>query len=437
MPLIVPNSMTLEQKAAYLRTLPAIRERCGRVFELAKEGKLQYFDYHPEKEGDVTEFCLGIMTRDFGTNFTQIPPHGRWRHFDLGRPRVEPLLSKWQSQSLSDSKESSKRLIDLFIVSVLLDAGAGKDWSYTEKETGGKYSRSEGLAIASIHMFEDGLFSSDKSQPHKADAAALSKITVESIASHMQVSESNPLVGLEGRTSLLKNLSNALLASPKLFGEEGRPGNMLDFLESESKASPDGNTRQVPLAALWHVLIEGLNPVWPATRTKLAGVSLGDVWPCQVLKETAQEEGDDLVPFHKLTQWMTYSVVEAIKQTMKWDIVGMEDMTGLPEYRNGGLLLDIGVLTLKPDVLPIDPISGLPKAASDHPAIVEWRALTVIMLDRITSSIRAKLGLSPEQLNLAQVLESATWKGGREIAKSKRPRTGGPPMELESDGTVF
>lgn len=57
--------------------------------------------------------------------------------------------------------------------------------------------------------------------------------------------------------------------------------------------------------------------------------------------------------------------------------------------------------------------------------------------DRIAESIRTKLQLSPDQLNLAQVLESATWKGGREIAKQKRPTTGGPPLELESDGTVF
>jgi len=45
--------------------------------------------------------------------------------------------------------------------------------------------------------------------------------------------------------------------------------------------------------------------------------------------------------------------------------------------------------------------------------------------------------LSKEQLTLAQVLESATWKGGREIAKEKRPESGGPPIEIISDGTVF
>jgi hypothetical protein len=49
------------QTAAYLLTLPAIRERCGRIHDLAMKGKLDYFDYHPEKEADVSRFCIGIM----------------------------------------------------------------------------------------------------------------------------------------------------------------------------------------------------------------------------------------------------------------------------------------------------------------------------------------------------------------------------------------
>lgn len=57
--------------------------------------------------------------------------------------------------------------------------------------------------------------------------------------------------------------------------------------------------------------------------------------------------------------------------------------------------------------------------------------------DRIADLIRSKVGLTTEQLTLAQILESATWKGGREIAKQKRPATGGPPIDIESDGTVF
>ena len=164
----------------------------------------------------------------------------------------------------------------------------------------------------------------------------------------MQVSEQNPILGLEGRASLLINLGRALKDSPSMFGKTGRPGDMLssnfmplltcslfnlDFLQTESLMQ--GSKRIIPLAALWHILIEGLNPVWPASRVILAGIPLGDVWPCEALKSSASNPGDNLVPFHKLTQWMTYSLVEVFVRTMDWQFVGMEDMTGLPEYRNG------------------------------------------------------------------------------------------------------
>ncbi|PCH44372.1 DUF1688-domain-containing protein [Wolfiporia cocos MD-104 SS10] len=432
--------LTAEQTAAYLRTLPAIRERCGRVHALAQQNKLEYFTYDPDREADVAAFCVDIIKRDFGTNYASIPPHGRWRHLDAGRPRVEPLIAQWKAISNPpDQKEITKRLVDLFLVSVLLDAGAGNVWSYREAASGQSFARSEGLGVASIKMFEDGFFSSDVSNPHRVDAEGLSKITAERTAVAMQVTESNPMVGIEGRTSLLINLSKALRASPKYFGVAARPGNLVDFLELESK--PDGATRRVHIFALWTALIEGLASIWPATRTNLGGVPLGDVWPCSALRTTASTEGDELVPFHKLTGWITYSLIEPIAKVLGWRFEGIEYMTGLPEYRNGGLLVDLGVLTLRPAVIPSsfypDPASEIPTLPPSHPAIVEWRAMTIIELDRIADAIREKLGLTAEELTLAQVLESATWKGGREIAKQKRPATGGPPIDIESDGTVF
>ncbi|KAF8892792.1 hypothetical protein CPB84DRAFT_1711013 [Gymnopilus junonius] len=439
---VLGNTIPTWETAAYLRTLPAIRERCGRVHELAKKGGLQYFEYHPEKEVDVAKFCIDLMKRDYGEDFTSIKPHGRWRHLDTSILRVEPLLSKWSSHPTNapDVKEQARRTVDLFLVSVLLDAGAGSTWKYTEKSTGLTFSRSEGLGVASVHMFESGLFSSDPDQPYRVDAAALEKVTAEKVASAMQVSESNPMVGIEGRASLLSNLSKALKTSPQFFGVDGRPGNVIDFLETQGKPDSSNSKFTIPIAALWSALIDGLNPIWPS-RISLGRVSLGDVWPCPALKAQAGstfQEGDDLVPFHKLTQWLTYSLIEVLERNLGWKLEGVEDMTGLPEYRNGGLLVDLGVLTLKLNHdLPKDPKSGLPRVRPSHPAIVEWRAMTVIELDRIADLIRTQLNLSPSQLTLAQVLEGATWKGGREIAKLKRPETGGPPIEIESDGTIF
>ncbi|KIJ62080.1 hypothetical protein HYDPIDRAFT_182886 [Hydnomerulius pinastri MD-312] len=425
-------------RAMYLRTLPSIRQRCTQVHDLAKKGQLQYFDYDPGKEDAVIEFCAGIIERDYANEFTSIPPHGRWRHLDAGRSRIEPMLRTWDvSGTPLDAKEKCKRVIDLFLVSVLLDAGAGNQWTYTENDSGQTFSRSEGLGVASVHMFEEGLFSGSASQPYRVDAEGLAQITVDKVTEAMQVSSSNPMVGLEGRTSLLVNLSTALKSNPQFFGDDARPGNMLDFLEAESKL--EGSTRRVHISALWAVLIEGLSPIWPA-RLTLDGVSLGDVWSCSVLKQPGQTEGEDLVPFHKLTGWITYSLIEPMEKLLGWVFDGLEDMTGLPEYRNGGLLVDFGVLTLRPGVLSSECYpdrSGIPRLPPSHPAVVEWRAMTVIELDRIADAIRRKHNLPKDKLTLAQVLESATWKGGREIAKKLRPSTGGPPIDIVSDGTVF
>ncbi|KAG9042469.1 hypothetical protein FS837_010827 [Tulasnella sp. UAMH 9824] len=454
----------------YLRSLPAIRERCTRVHNLAQRGQLEYFDYHPEKESEVIDFCSQII---------QIPPHSRWRHFDVGRPRVQPLIDSWESSNpVPSDLEIAKRLIDLFLVSVLLDAGAGNQWKYTEKDGSASFARSEGLAVASFDMFVNGFFSADAKDPFRVDADALAKLSTEKVAAAMQVTSTNPMSGLEGRTGLLANLGLALQSTPEFFGDSARPGNMLDFLKTQSITSESGKTR-IHISALFTLLIEGLNSIWPPSRTQLDGVSLGDVWPCTSLaahgnprrknsipdnvkfspgvkKKSPEAAGEDLVPFHKLTQWTTYSLVEPIEKVLGWEVEGMEDMTGLPEYRNGGLLVDFGVLALRPGAVSSyrETPDSLPKLPPSHPAIIEWRAMTVIELyvnhtlaydnshlipvssrsDRIAEGLRKKLNFS---FTLAQVLESATWKGGREIAKQKRPETGGPPIEIESDGTVF
>lgn len=134
-----------------------------------------------------------------------------------------------------DNQERTRRLLDLFLVSVLLDAGAGTQWSYKSKESGRMYRRSEGLAVASLEMFKAGMFSSDPQQPHQVDARALRKLTLEQVAKGLQATEHNILAGLEGRASLLNRLGDALIANPAYFGQNGRPGDMLGMSGSRCK----------------------------------------------------------------------------------------------------------------------------------------------------------------------------------------------------------
>ena len=209
--------------------------------------------------------------------------------------------------------------------------------------------------------------------------------------------DDNPMTGLEGRTNLLIKLGEAVANDTNGFFvgaaatssvDDRRPGNLVDYLAAHpmTKKGADGVT-EVSVPALWEVLIYGLAPIWPASRTQLEGVAMGDVWPNSILASLSNaSEGDEasMVPFHKLTQWMCYSLLEAMEKTLQWRFVDGEHQTGLPEYRNGGLFVDLGVLTptealLKASDPPVKSASDLPSLPAEHPAIVEWRAMTVIL----------------------------------------------------------
>ena len=125
-----------------------------------------------------------------------------------------------------DVREKTRRVLDLFVVSVLLDAVAGIRWRYRTKATGKSYGRSEGLAVASLEMFKSGLFSSDAKNPHQVDSNGLKSLTVSLVADGLQVSADNPIDGLHGRIRLLVQLG-AAMDNAEFFGVNGRPGNML------------------------------------------------------------------------------------------------------------------------------------------------------------------------------------------------------------------
>ncbi|EME82141.1 uncharacterized protein MYCFIDRAFT_43242 [Pseudocercospora fijiensis CIRAD86] len=435
--------------AAYLRSIYSVRERSKLVLEKAMRNQLRHFDVDMSKFADTAHYVVAIIKRDYAPDYSSIPPHGRWQHFEVGgRPRVDQLMQTWPSTV--DSHERTRRLIDLFLVSVLLDAGAGAKWQYKSKESGKVFKRSEGLAVASLEMFKTGLFSSNPDQPFQVNSEALKKLTVEQMGKGLQVNPENPMDGLEGRTNLLIRLGDALL-NQEIFGPEARPGNMLDYLLAHPSTYAT-SIPIIPLPTLWDTLMNGLVAIWPATRTQIDGVPLGDAWPCGSMPSHPNTPWESIVPFHKLTQWLTYSLMVPMQKLAHVHFVGVELMTGLPEYRNGGLLVDTGLLTLKEE----DAIRGLehyqmnstrqgqpnvevvPMFTADDDVIVEWRALTVGFLDELLVEVNALLDLSGEnKLSLAQMLEAGTWKGGREIAEVSRPNTKEPPIMIISDGTVF
>lgn len=389
----------------YLRSPAAIRERCGRLLELGLSGRLPHFGVDVRRLPAVVDYVARVTREAYPSG--EIPVHSRWGHFDVGGVARNAELDALLAGLPADERARVK--VDLVVTSVLLDAGSGPCWKYREASTGAVYARSEGLAVASFRMFLAGAFSSDPKRPLQADAAGLKGLTKEALARGFQVTEDNPLAGLEGRLHLLRELGGAL----------PRPGALYDVLRERHGAT-------VRAADVLARVLESLGPIWPG-RVVLDGVNLGDVWPHSSLGPP--ETVDALVPFHKLSQWLTYSLVEPLAEG-GLTVTGLDALSGLPEYRNGGLLVDLELLVPRDRAL----LTGT-FTPGDEP-IVEWRALTVALLDRVAEGLRERLGRTAEELPLAKVLQGGTWSAGRRIAAEKRAG-GGPPIRIESDGTVF
>ncbi|MBT9291265.1 URC4/urg3 family protein [Prosthecodimorpha staleyi] len=397
----------------------AVRERAAQLLSYGQSDRLDNFTVDMSRLDPTSDFVLRVIRSNYPN--LGVPPHSRWRHFELGE------FDRWGmiagTRDWRDPVELGRAAFDLAFVSVLLDAGAGTKWAYAESATGETFSRSEGLAIASLVMFTSGAFSSDPYDPLRADARALAGLTYEELADGFQVSNGNPLIGLEGRLGLLNRLGNAMQERPDVFSAPDgiRPGGMVDMLIRQATG-----TGKIGAPVILEVLLESLGSIWPG-RYMMGDVALGDTWKHP--KVIAGDASDGLLPLHKLSQWLAYSLIEPLV----WSgltVTDLDGLTGLAEYRNGGLFIDMGLLK------PRDPTALRRPQKPESEFVVEWRGLTVALLDQIAEGVRKRLSRTAQTFPLACVLEGGTWSAGRRIAREKRP-DGSPPIIIDSDGTVF
>ncbi len=405
------NKLNLNsEQIDYILSPKAIRDAAARIYKYTKDGH-SYFQINPEKLQPTINYVLAVIKNKYPD--LNIPFHSRWGHFRAGNIDRAAILDKKITHL--DKLEKARIKLDLVITSVLLDAGAGSAWNYFEKSLDKSFNRSEGLGVASFYLFLDGQLSSDR-KTLQADAAGLKALSADDIRKYFQVSQKNPLLGVEGRVHLLNNLGEAV-KNKKIFSH-GRPGNILDYLIEKFGTV-------VPATAILRAVLDGFGPIWPS-RLSASGINLGDVW---YHSNVASGELDSLIPLHKLSQWMTYSLIEPLLEA-GLEVTGVEHLTGLAEYRNGGLLIDSGLLEVK------NPLDTQKEWPADSDFIIEWRALTIYFLDIIGAEVQKALGKTAAEFPLAKVLEGGTWWAGRNLAKEKRS-SGDPPVLIKSDGTVF
>ena len=398
----------------YLLSSVAIRERAGQILHLARTDSLEHFSLDEQKLPILVQALIDEIHQNYPDH--AIPYHSRWRHFDVGG--VNRLDSLDTSLKALSSLERCMAKIELTIISVLLDAGAGEVWQYSDPLTKRKYSRSEGLAIASLHGFGSMVFGP---KPFQVSSDALKKINIQNLSELFQVTPSNPLQGLAGRASLMNALGELVQGLPILHDANSlRLGNFMGLiLERTVENTIEANV-------LLSIVLKTFGNIWPG-RLTIDGTSLGDVWKHPLVKGMGCT--NNLVPFHKLSQWLTYSLLEPLEE-FGITVKNIDELTGLAEYRNGGLFIDSHIIALR------DPSKAQLSHTPDSELIVEWRALTISLLDILADNVRKALNTSPVQLPLAKVLQGGTWSLGRKYAKSLR-EDGGPPIRIRSDGTVF
>ena len=193
-------------------------------------------------------------------------------------------------------------------------------------------------------------------------------------------------------------------ATPAVFGAPARLGNLFDYLRAHAS---DG---RIEAGFVLRTLLVALGPVWPG-RMVLDGVPLetaGGTPPPPAAGPAAQAHAvADLFDAGTAGGGLT--------------VTGTDALTGLPEYRNGGLLYDFALM------VPRDP--GFAGHAP-HGRRAGHRRMAG--LDRVgprpvAQGVRDALGLSAEAFPLARVLEGGT---GRLAGAS--PPSGGPAARRRS-----
>ena len=271
-------------------------------------------------------------------------------------------------------------------------------------------------------MFEAGAFSARPGDPLRADASALESLADEAVAAGFQASDANPLAGIAGRADLLRRLGRTVAAAPKIFAtaDAPRPGGLFDHLAALA------DHRRIEAPTILRELLLHLGPIWPS-RITLGGIALGDCWRHPAIRR--DDPTDQLVPFHKLSQWLAYSLIEPL-EAAGIAVTNVDGLTGLAEYRNGGLFVDIRGSDL--------PRRRRRRARAPRGLAAGGRlAFTHRRPARPPGWARSRAARTRRGEPAARPHPARRHLERRTVLAARLRPDGGPPVAIVSDGTVF
>ena len=362
--------------ADHLLTAAAVRERCGLVFAAAERGETRHFAARPATASTTRSTrVVGVTRRRYPD--LAVPFHSRWRHFSAGGVDRARLVAPG-----ADPAETARARLDLAIVSVLLDAGAGPGWRYREAETGLVLARSEGLAVASLRAMQAGLFSADPRVPWRADAAALASLIgrpARRRASSMAGKIRSP--GWRAGPCCCAASARSRRAGPTCSARRRRLGNLYDFWLAQRDA--------LPAPDMLRLVLRAFGPIWPG-RLSLGGVPLGDCGRHPAVPGDGSRAVSQAQPMAGLfadraarrcrVHDHRYRRADRPRRIPQWRAV--------PRYRGHRRRAT--------------PTCRAARSTRSREEIVEWRALTVALLDRLAERVRERLGLTRGRVSARQ-----------------------------------
>ena len=413
-----PESVLVRPPEEWL-SAQAIRSSASAVMARAQANESRHFTWHPERMAVATAYVVALMKERYPDGL--VPLYSIWRHVASGdQNRWNQLAAEHGLSPETTRLEHARAQIDFAVVAALMAGGQAPLWHYSDTSSGQHLPQPPGMAVAVLRWMGAGAFSSLSTHPVQVDAQGLAMVDGASMNLAFQVGPNNPLPGIAMRVSALHQLGLALEQHAQLFSLPEapgvlRPGHLVDTL---FRLAPTG---RIKAASLLSMLLHAFGEVWHGPN-ELNGVNLGDCW-----RHEAAPGG--WVAFHQQAQWLAYSLIEPL-QTAGLTVTDLDVLTGLPDLRNGGLLLDLGILQAR------DRAFHTQRWTLDAEAVVEWRALSVAILDHLAESVRGELGLTVESFPVGRLMEAGTWAAGCKIALAKRP-AGSPPVQIDSDGAAF
>ena len=322
--------------ALSLLSARAVRERAHRMLAIGLDEGLPNFRIDLDRMDDAIDLVLKTTRKAYPS--LDIPFHSRWRHFVMnGDNRWADIAgrTKWPDRAARARAE-----FDLAIVSVLLDAGAGPIVALPRSPNRigdrpfGRIGAGEPCDVRRRRIL-----GRSASSPCGSTPACL---RILALPTSNAACRSRTAIRWSGSTVARICCAASAgwwLRNRKYSAASTRRGPAACSIDLQCRPTADG----LPAPTILSELLQQLGPVWPS-RLTLGGIALGDCWKHPAL--TSADATNGLVPLHKLSQWLAYSLIEPL-QTAGIEVTDIDGLTGLAEYRNGGLFVDTGVLAFR------------------------------------------------------------------------------------------